>query len=147
MTQFETLYNYIPPSILKKEKGFIPADVNPLFMNVFDRIFAYILKKNFATIRVKNLHYYNLRDKNKGNIFYAPHQCWWDGMIGYYLGRKVFKTNMRMMVEDLPSFPVLSKIGAFSVSKNDLSSTIKSLRYVIDYLREDIVLFGFFLRE
>lgn len=135
MNQAEKLYNYTPPSVLKNDTRFIPAKVSPFVSWLFDEIFGHMLKCNFASIRVKNLRYYQLRNKKRANIFYAPHQCWWDGMIGYYLSRKVFKTDIRIMVEDLRSFPILSRIGCFSVSKNNPSVSLKSLNYVISFLK------------
>lgn len=136
MNQAEILYDYTPPSILKNDKTFIPAKVNRFVSFAFYHIFEHMIKNNFASIRMKNLRYYNLRDKNKANIFYAPHQCWWDGPVGYYLSQKVFKTNIRIMVEDLSSFPILSGIGCFSVSKSNPSLAVKSLKYVISFLKE-----------
>lgn len=124
-SQYETWKNGNP---------FIQAEMQLFWLKVFDFAFSGMLKKSFYSVRIKNAEHYDLRDKSKSNIFYANHCCWWDGIIGYTLCRKVFGTNMRMIVRELHRFPLLSKIGAVSVDKSNPYASLKTLNYCTEFL-------------
>lgn len=106
----------------------------PFWLFVFDFGFSSMLKKSFYSIRVKNKENYDLRDKSKGCIIFANHCCWWDGLVAYILCRKVLHTSLRMMVEELYRFPLLSRIGAFSVDKDSPQAAVKALNYCTEFL-------------
>ncbi|EKE03489.1 MAG: phospholipid/glycerol acyltransferase [uncultured bacterium] len=113
----------------------IPTRLNPFWLAMFDYGFSSMLKKAFYSIQVKNAENYNLRNPNYGNILFASHCCWWDGQIGYLLCRKMFKTKMHMMIEQLYRFPLLSRVGAFSIEKDSPQSAIKALNYSAEVLK------------
>ncbi|MDD3012788.1 MAG: lysophospholipid acyltransferase family protein [Candidatus Gastranaerophilales bacterium] len=104
------------------------------WLNIFEFAFSSMLKKAFFSVRIKNKENYDLRDKTRGCIIFASHCCWWDGLVAYTLSRKVFNTNIRMMVEELHRFPLLSRIGAFSVDKNSPQAAVKALNYCTEFL-------------
>lgn len=135
MKASQELYNNIPPSLKRDEKPFIASNVSLFWRKISEWLLTIILKDNFATLKIKNSHRFKMRNKDLPNIIYAQHNCWWDGLIGYYLCRKVFKTDVRIMVEELHALPFLSKIGAFSIDKNSTSSILKSLNFAIDTLK------------
>lgn len=128
------LYNNIPPSLKSHQDNFISSDVNEFCRKIADFALALFIKKHFFAVHVKNSFYFNLRDANCPNIIYASHNSWWDGLIGYFLCRRVFKTDIRIMVEDLQACPLLSKVGAFSIDKKSTSSVLKSLNYAVKEL-------------
>lgn len=117
------------------DKPLITTDFQKFWIAAFNFSFSYMIKKSFYSFRVKGLENYELRDKTKGNIIYSSHNCWWDGIIGYILCRKIFKTEMHMMIEGLQRLPLLSKIGAFSVEKGSAQSSIKALNYSAEFLK------------
>lgn len=125
---------YIPEDM--NQQPLIKANINPFWVKLFDYSFTKMLEKNFYSIRIKNLQHYYLRDRSKGNLAYAFHSCWWDGIIGYILCRKVFKKNLHMMIEELHRLPLLSKIGGFSVEKSSAQSSMKSLSYSSQILQD-----------
>lgn len=131
----EELYDNIPPSLKVKEvKPFIKAEKNKFWLFFADLIFESMLKKKFAAIRVKNLENLNRKNLDKPTIIYAPHICWWDGILAYYLNRKVLKLDTIGMMEDLHAIPFLRKMGAFSVDKKSPKVIKESLNFVIHNL-------------
>lgn len=114
----------------------IQVNFQKFWLSVFDIAFTYMVRKAFFSVRIKNAENFELRDKTKGTIFFASHCCWWDGFIAYLLCRKIFKTKMRMMIEELYRFPLLSRIGGFSVEKDSPQSAIKALNYCSDFLKK-----------
>jgi len=137
MKNDEALYSDIPPSKQRMDtKPFISSEISPFCVSVCNMIFYKMLESSFNSIRVKNVENYELRNPEKGNIFYGLHSCWWDGMVSYYLCKKILGTNIRMMIEQLHQFPVLAKIGAFSVDKKSTSSVIKALNYSVDIVKD-----------
>lgn len=117
------------------DKPIIQVNKQDFWLRVFDFSFERMVKKGFYSLRVKNAENFNLRDSNNGNIIYGFHSCWWDGIIAYLLCRKVFKTQLNMMVEELYRFPLLSRIGAFSVEKKSPQAAIKALNYSLDIVK------------
>jgi 1-acyl-sn-glycerol-3-phosphate acyltransferase len=107
----------------------ITAHKQEFWIKIFDFAFTRMITKSFYSMRVKNLENFNLRNPNRGNILIANHCCWWDGPMGFILSRKALYTKVYMMIEELYRFPLLSKIGAFSVEKNSPQSAIKALNY------------------
>ena len=136
MKDIETLYNNIPPSkLINREEAFIPTDLSLFWCMIFDFIFLGMLDKNFTAIRIKNLDKLQILDKTKGCLVYSNHNCWWDGIVSYYLCRKIFNTRLHIMTEELHRLPLLSKIGGFSVSKYSAHSVLKSLKYSVNILK------------
>lgn len=124
----EELYSDTPPSLKTKEvRPFMKSEQSKLWMSIADFCFGFMLKKNFSKIRIKNLANLELRDKTRPNIIYAPHICWWDGILGYYLCRKIFHFAPIGMMEDLHTMPIFRKIGAFSVDKKSPKVVKESL--------------------
>jgi len=105
------------------------------WLNVFEFAFSSMIRKAFYSFRVKNRENFELRDKSKGSILFANHSCWWDGLVAYILCRKALHANIRMMIEELYRFPLLSRIGAFSVEKDSPQSAIKALNYSASFLK------------
>ena len=119
-----------------KTDPFIKSEFNPFWMNVFYYVFLNMAKKSFYSMRIKNAINFEKRDKSRSSIFFATHCSWWDGPIAYLLCRGVLKTNMRMMIHELYRFPLLSKIGAFSVEKDSPQASVKSLNYCVKFLQD-----------
>jgi len=95
-----------------------------------------LIRANFSALRIKNLSNFEMRDKNKATIFYGQHTCWWDGMVAFILCKKILKTDLRLMIEELHHLPVLAHIGGFSVNKKTPQSSLKSLKYSVECLQD-----------
>lgn len=131
----ESLYNSIPPTKLRNRKEkFRPATTTPFWEHVADLFFFNMIEHRFHAMIIKNEQYFDERNKDYASIFFAPHSNWWDGIVGYNMMRRVFKTTVRMMVEEMNRFPILSKAGAFPVNKFSPQDAMISLKYVVDDL-------------
>lgn len=130
----QDLYSKIPPSLSRDSLPFIPAEVNKFWQVGIDIFFKHLLKRNFASIKIKNRHYLKKRDTSKPNIIYAPHVCWWDGILAYFLCRQIFGLDIRFMVEELHLCPIMRKFGAFSIDKKSPKSILKSLNFAVNHL-------------
>ena len=136
--QEESEYNYTPPSLTReKVDPFIKAEHSQFWLAIWNFFVNLLLRRRFYSVRVKNAHHYELRNKDVANIYYSQHSCWWDGMVAYYLCRYLFKDQINMMVEDLIKFPLLGKVGAFSIDKKTPKSTLRSMKYCAEFLNRD----------
>ena len=138
MQKTEQLYSDIPPTRLRnrKEKQRVARNL-PFWTWLGDRILFRMLSHRFYALRIKNLEAFNeRRNKNFPSIIYAPHNNWWDGIVGYNLMRRAFKVRCRMMIEEMNRFPLFSLIGAFPVNKASAQEAMKALKYSVDLLSD-----------
>ena len=141
----ENLYNYIPPSLTwKKRVEFIKAHHSRFWQIPWCIYVRQTLLKRFASIRIRNIDaVYNVKN-DYPMIFIAQHNNWFDGLVGWYLCNQILKIKMNIMVEDLAKFPLLSQVGAFSVSKKSPKTILKALNYSVDFLtKKEAVLYMF----
>lgn len=138
MQKAEKLYSNIPPTRLRnRHEKFRKAQNRPFWTWLADRILFRMLSHRFYALRIKNLEAFEeRRNKNFPCIIYAPHNNWWDGIVGYNLMRRSFKVRPRMMIEELNRFPLFALIGAFPVNKASAQEAIKSLKYIAEDLKE-----------
>lgn len=141
----ENLYNYTPPSLTwKKKVDFIKAGHSKFWRIPWVLYVQNTLIKRFASIRIKNIEAILDCPNDYPKIFIAQHNNWFDGMLGWYLCDEILKMKMNIMVEDLAKFPLLSQVGAFSVSKKSPKAILKALNYSVDFLqKKEAVLYMF----
>lgn len=133
----EELYSNTPPSLKDKRiKPFLESKINPFCTFWADKIFELMIKKEFSGLRIKNLDNMQKRDFSCPNIVYGPHICWWDGILAYYLCRKIFDFETIGMMENLHSLPILRTIGAFSVDKKSPKVIKESLNFAVNTLQK-----------
>ena len=95
MQKTEKLYSDIPPTRLRNRKEkFRKARNLPFWTWLADRILFRMLSHRFYALRIKNLEAFKeKRNPNFPSIIYAPHNNWWDGIVGYNLMRRAFKVR------------------------------------------------------
>ena len=129
------LYSNVPPTKLRnKDEKFRAAKPNAFWRWVADRFFYNMLEHRFFSLKIKNEENYDKRNPDFANIIYAPHNNWWDGIVGYNICRRVFKTDIRMMIEELNRFPILARAGAFPVNKKSAQASMRALQYSVEEL-------------
>ncbi len=134
----EKLYCNVPPTkIRNREEKFRPARTTPFWETIADMFFFNMLQHRFHSMLVKNEELFEERNKDAATIFFAPHGNWWDGIVGYNMLRRVFHHTVRVMVEEMNRFPLLSRAGAFPVNKRSSQEAMKSLKYAIDDLGQN----------
>lgn len=141
----EQLYNYTPPSLTwKKKVDFIKAKHNKYWKLVWAYYVSKTMKKRFNSIRVKNVEALYNCNPDYPTIFIAQHTNWFDGMLAWVMCDEMLKLKMNIMVEDLAKFPLLSQVGAFSISKKSPKTMVKVLNYCVDFLtKKEAVLYIF----
>ncbi len=132
----EKLYIDVPPTKLRnKNEKFREAKTGPFWIWLADRFFYGMLENRFYSLQIKGVENYHKRNPDYANIIYAPHDNWWDGIVGYNLCRRVFNTTIRMMIEELNRFPILAKAGAFAVNKKSPQASMRALQYSVEQLK------------
>lgn len=137
MIKEEVLYTDVPPTKLRNrdEKFREPTNV-PFWCWVADTFFFNMIEHRFYSLRIKNEENFKKRNPNYANVIYAPHCNWWDGIVGYNVCKRIFNTNIRMMIEEMNRFPVFSKAGAYPVNKKSPQTIMKSLQYTVKMLKD-----------
>lgn len=135
MINLEDLYSEVPPTKLRNiNEKFCPADTSPFWLKVADFFFYRMLEGRFYAFRFKGAENFHNRDPKVPVIMFAPHSNWWDGIVGYHIVHKIFKKELRLMVEELNRFPILRHAGAFSVNKKSPQASMDALKYSINEL-------------
>lgn len=135
MINLEDLYCEVPPTKLRNiDEKFCPAKTSPFWLWVADRFFYGMLEDRFYAFRYKGAENFYKKDPNVPIIMFAPHSNWWDGIVGYHICHKIFKKEIRLMVEELNRFPLLRRAGAFNVNKKSPQASMDAIKYSVDVL-------------
>lgn len=133
----EQLYPDIPPTKLRnQDEEFKPAHTTPFWLWVANSFFYGMLENRFFALRYKNEEKFLNRDENIPVIAFAPHTNWWDGIVGYNIVRRIFKKEIRLMVEELNRFPLLRRGGAFPVNKKSPQASMQALKYSVEVIED-----------
>ena len=134
MVKLEELYSAVPPTKLRNiNEKFLPAATTPFWLWVADRYFYGMLEKRFHGFYYKGAEkFYLQKDPETPVILYAPHFNWWDGMVGYNICNRIFKKEIRLMIEELNRFPLIRRGGAFSVNKKSPQASMKAINYAVE---------------
>lgn len=113
----------------------IKAERKQWALFVFDIYLERLLKKYFQDFRLINKF---PEISSETSLVVAPnHFSWWDGFFVYFLMKK--KTNKKifiMMLESqLQRYWFFQKIGCFSTNPDNKQSTVATLRYTLDLLK------------
>lgn len=131
----ENLYPDIPPTKLRNQnEEFRPAKTTPFWLWVANKFFYGMLENRFFALRYKGEKNFFENYDDTPTILFAPHMNWWDGIVGYNICRRIFKKEIRLMVEELNRFPLLRRGGAFSVNKKSPQASIKALKYSVEVI-------------
>jgi 1-acyl-sn-glycerol-3-phosphate acyltransferase len=133
----QQLYPDVPPTKLRNQnEKFRPAKTSPFWLWVANMFFYNMLENRFFALRFKGEDNFLQRDENCPTIAFAPHTNWWDGIVGYNVVRRIFKKEIRLMVEELNRFPLLRRGGAFPVNKKSPQASMKALKYSVDVIED-----------
>lgn len=108
--------------------------------------FSNIYSKLLLDIFFRGIKYIGEYEKtNLPVLVISNHFSWWDGFILIQLNNKFFKRRLHFMMleRELRKSMMLTKIGAFSIKKERLSS-IESLNYSLEIIQDPQNLFFFF---
>lgn len=94
----------------------------------------YQFKKHFYKVHIDDSNSF----KGKGpKLYVMNHSSWWDGLLIFYLNRKVMKEDSYAMMskKGIEEFPFFSRIGAFAVdpaSPKDLMRSLKMSQMLLE---------------
>lgn len=140
------LYSAVPPTRLRnREEKQREAKNVPFWHFVGDFVFKRMLASRFYSLMYKGLERLESCDKTKATIFYAPHNNWWDGILGYNVIYRIVKNKrFRLMIEEMNRFPLFQYIGCFPVNKKSPQTAMKSLQYALTTLKDPDIAFWIF---
>lgn len=116
----------------------ITAKKSKLFDALFHRYNHWLLWQHFATVRVAGSEHLTAVDRSLPVIGFGNHSSWWDGLIIYYLSHTLLDADVYLMMEEkqLARYRFFSRVGAFSVQREDASRAAVSLRYAARLLEQ-----------
>ena len=145
MVTEEQLYCDVPPTKLRnKEEKFKPAKTSRFWLWVASMFFFNMLQNRFYAFRYNGIENYAETDRDVPTILFSPHCNWWDGIVLYNITHRIFRKEIRLMVEELNRFPLLRRAGAFSVNKKSPQSAMKALQYSVDVVGDTRNILGIF---
>ena len=137
MMNLEDLYSEVPPTKLRNiDEKFCPARTSPFWLWVADRFFYGMLEDRFHAFYYKGAENFYKKEADCPVIMFAPHSNWWDGIVGYHITNRIFKKEIRLMVEELNRFPLLRRAGAFNVNKKSAQASMDAIKYSVDVLAD-----------
>lgn len=135
--EIEQLYPDIPPTKLRnQEEKFRPAKTSPFWLWLANKFFYGMLENRFFALRYKGEEKISNRDVTIPTIAYAPHCNWWDGIVGYNLVMRIFKKEIRLMIEEMNRFPILRRAGAYPVNKKSSQAAMQALQYSVEVMED-----------
>lgn len=113
----------------------IKAKRNKLALFVFDIYLDRLLKKYFRDFVLVNQ--FPLIKSDKSLIVAPNHFSWWDGFFVYYSMKKLTdkKIFIMMLEEQLKRYWFFQKIGCFSTNPHNKQSTVATLKYTLELLK------------
>lgn len=139
------LYCDTPPTKLRNRKEkFRTAKDNRFWSMIADFVFKKMLCVRFHSVMYKGIENLENRDKTKATIFYANHNNWWDGIVGYNVVRRIMRGRLRLMIEEMNRFPLFQYIGCFPINKKSAQDAMKSLKYAATLLDKPDINFWLF---
>ena len=77
-----------------------------------------------------------LPESDEGVICYANHASFWDGFLAHLLATRAGRDGYAVMEEqNLARYRFLTRIGAFSIRRNDSQSALETFRYARQVLK------------
>ncbi|TDL34823.1 glycerol acyltransferase [Jeotgalibacillus sp. S-D1] len=104
-----------------------------------------ILLTSFLNLQFKK-HFYKIyiHDQRSAEgsgpkLYVMNHSNWWDGLLIFYLNRKVMKEDSYAMMskKGMTDFPFFGKIGAFAVDPASPKDLMRSLKTSLSLLEEN----------
>lgn len=115
----------------------LEARKNRVFEKLFAVYNANLLRRKFDSFLVSNLPRLQ-RVRNIPQVVVANHTGWWDGLVKFEISMKAGLDSYVMMEEkQLRRFWPFTRLGAFSVVRENPRSAATSIRYASELLLDD----------
>lgn len=109
----------------------IEARKSALFESLFLIYNRQLLRKYFASVRARNLHFVQQLDRQQPILCVGNHSSWWDGLIELFFSREVFDCEPYLMMDEqqMVRYKFFRWLGVFSVNRNSAREAYRSVRY------------------
>jgi chlorobactene lauroyltransferase len=119
---------------------FIPARPRALDRRFWGAYFSWTLRRSFSAGYIAEEHHLvsaSHRQDQIPTIIASTHASWWDAAVAMSIafGRHRLDTDGMMEHRQLERYRFFSRLGMFSVIREDPQSSIRSLRYAASRLR------------
>lgn len=118
---------------------FIPANPDPVSKIFWGWYFHRSVRRTFSSCLIADEHYVHAqRTDGVPTIFACTHGSWWDAAMTIVLSLREFRLDADGMMEykQLTKYRFFSRIGMFSVVREDPHSAMSSLTYAVNRLRD-----------
>ena len=93
-----------------------------------------LIRRRFSAVWVQGLE--ELSKAAPPSIICVNHSSWWDGLIALEVGRRAGLNNFFMMEErQLKNLRPFTRLGAFSVVREDARQALESIEFATEVLR------------
>lgn len=121
------------------DQPFIPARPRALDRRFWGAYFSWTLRRHFSTGYIAGEHHLlqlNDNDDNVPTIVASTHASWWDAAVAMSLAfsRHRLDTDGMMEYRQLHRYRFFSRLGMFSVIREDPQSAMSTLRYAASRL-------------
>lgn len=118
---------------------FIPARPRSLDRRLWGAYFSWTLRRSFSAGYIANEHHLtteSIRSDNIPTIVASTHASWWDAAVAIAIAfdRHRIDTDGMMELRQLQRYRFFSRLGMFSVIREDAQSAMHSLRYAASRL-------------
>ncbi|WP_375770561.1 lysophospholipid acyltransferase family protein [Archangium gephyra] len=111
----------------------IRAAKGGLFGRVLDGYVGWKFRSAFRGLWVRG----QLPGGAGSRLVYANHSNWWDGFVLHQVGKAAgWDTYCVMEEQNLERYRFLSRLGAFSIRRGEAASSLETLRYARELLRQ-----------
>jgi 1-acyl-sn-glycerol-3-phosphate acyltransferase len=111
---------------------FIPAKESKLYIFFFKWYCRWLFGRRFHRVWIQQQY----QPLGKSTLYILNHHSWWDGLTPLLLNEFRFKQNARAIMEDrqIRQFPFFTRIGAMSISRENMRSAIVTLASASEWL-------------
>ncbi len=116
----------------------LTANKSSWFENVFAIYNRNLFNRRFASFQIAGLDLLANRNTQIPLILYANHSSWWDGLTAFQISHKCRLDSYIMMEEkNLKKTILFTKLGAFSVVRENPKQAMQSVNYAADLLQNN----------
>jgi 1-acyl-sn-glycerol-3-phosphate acyltransferase len=117
----------------KTEVDFLPANESKLYIFFFKWYCRWLFARRFHRVWIRQE--YNPDGRN--TLYILNHNSWWDGLTPLLLNEFRFGQNARAIMEDrqIRKFPFFTRIGAMSISRENMRSALATLAAASQWLK------------
>lgn len=112
---------------------FIPDRMSKPYIWFFKWYTYWLFRRNFESVYIR-LDY--RPNESKSTLYFANHHLWWDGLSPLLLNEFGLKQRARAIMENhqMKKYSFFSKIGAFSINRENPRSALFSMNYASKWL-------------